>query len=157
MYISRHIKKYGANEMLEAQIIIEKLRDNSIETELLKSRYLRELYKILGDPSEKDFPEVYKYRRYWEKERGWTKYIYRETKNYMTTMNAQGITWNVQRPSQTKINIAEDYAKNNWNVSVGAYNVQCVKYIKHPKYDNLWVRFYVSRDCNKYEYVLEDK
>lgn len=143
--------------MLEAQIIIEKLREDSIETELLKSKYLRELYKILGDPSEKDFPEVYKYRRYWTKAVGWTKDIMHQTENYMKASNGQYVSWNVIKPSRTKIQIAEEYAKDDWNVSVGAYVVQCVKYIKHPKYDNLWVRFYVSRDCSKYEYVLEDK
>ena len=56
-----------------------------------------------------------------------------------------------------KMEIVEDYTRAGWHCRVQAYNVMCNKFVKHPKIDNLWVGFYSSRDCNKYEYVIELK
>ena len=73
----------------------------------------------------------------------------------MKMYNSDPTVWNVERPSRTKMEIVEEYTRAGWHCRVQAYNVMCTKYVKHPKIDNIWVEFYSSRDCNKYEYVIE--
>lgn len=129
--------------------------NETIEGELLTRKLIRELYKQLADPQEKDFPSEFQTAgRYWKKVNGYTTDIRIMSQREMESVNNSPTYWNIVRPSMTKVHIVEDYTRNGWNCTVQAYNVMCVKYVKHPKYKNIWVRFYSSRDCNKYEYVI---
>lgn len=147
-------------QKLEMQAIVENLKNESnnttIEGELLKKRLIRQLYKLLGEPKEEDFPNEFKIAGgYWKKHAGYTTYIEMWTEIQMLCMNAGPAVWRINRPSKTKMEIVEDYERAGWNCDVQAYNVICTKYVKHPRYDNIWVKFYSSRDCNKYAYVIE--
>lgn len=140
--------------------IVKFLKDeeenHTIEGELLQKKLIRELYKQLGAPTEEDFPEEYKIAgRYWEKFPGYTTWINIRTARMMEIDNNAPTTWRITYCSPTKREIAEDYTRARWHCEVQSYNVLCGKYVKHPKYKNLWVYFYSSRDCNKYEYVIE--
>lgn len=147
-------------KQLEVQALIENIKkenkNTTIEGELLKKKMIRELYKLVGEPTREDFPEEFKIAGgYWKKHSGYTKWMEFETENTMLIDNAQPTDWHVERPSRTKMEIVEKYTRAGWWCRVGAYNVVCAKYVKHPRYDNLWVEFYSSRDCNKYELVIE--
>ena len=146
-------KEYEVEEIVD---FLKKENENeTIEGQLIKKQLIRMLYKKLGDPEEKDFPEEYKTAGWgWKKERGFTGYIEINNKTYMKDENRTPTIWNVQRPSSTKIQIVEEYTRAGWSCVVQAYNVMCTKYVPHPKYKNIWVKFYSSRDCNKYEYVI---
>lgn len=140
--------------------IVKFLKDeeenHTIEGELLQKKLIRELYKQLGKPTEEDFPEEYKIAgRCWEKFPGYTTWINIRTARMMEIDNNAPTTWRITYCSPTKREIAEDYTRAGWHCEVQSYNVLCGKYVKHPKYKNLWVYFYSSRDCNKYEYVIE--
>lgn len=143
--------------------IINKLQDEeenrTIEGELLRTKLIRELYKQLGAPKEEEFPDEYRVAgRYWEKFKGYTTYIYfAENERWMEIENGAPTTWRITYASQTKREIVEEYTRAGWHCEVQAYNVLCSKYVKHPRYKNLWVRFYSTRDCNKYEYVIVRK
>lgn len=129
--------------------------NETIEGELLTRKLIRELYKQLADPQEEDFPSEFQTAgRYWKKVNGYTTDIRIMSQREMENVNNSPTCWNISRPSMTKVHIVEDYTRNGWSCTVQAYNVMCVKYVKHPKYKNIWVRFYSSRDCNKYEYVI---
>lgn len=147
---------------MEIQTIIEHLRkereNETIEGDLLKTKMIRDLYKELGDPKEEDFPNEYKVAGYcWRKHAGYTKWLEFKTEREMEWANNENTDWYVKRPSQTKMEIVEEYVRAGWHCRVQSYNVICTRYVKHPKYENLWVEFYSSRDCNKYEYVIEEK
>jgi len=149
-------------QKLEVQAIVENLikenENSTMEGELLKRKMIRQLYKELGDPKEEDFPDEYKVAgRCWEKRRGYTTWMSILPENKMLIENSQPTDWCIDRPSRTKMEIVEEYTRAGWNCRVQAFNVMCTKYVKHPRYDNIWVRFYSSRDCNKYEYVIEEK
>lgn len=149
-------------QQLEIQTIIQYLKDEAhnttMEGELLKRKLIRQLYKELGEPKEEDFPDEYKVAGgFWTKHAGYTTYIGYATERRMQVSNASDTEWNIDRPSRTKLAIVEEYARAGWHCRVQAYNVLCTKYVKHPKYDNVWVEFYSSRDCNKYAYVIEEK
>lgn len=147
-------------KQLEIQALIENIKNenenSTIEGELLKKKMIKQLYKLVGEPTEEDFPEEFKVAgRYWKKRQGYTTGIDILKENTMLIENAQPTDWRIERPSRTKMEIVEEYTRAGWWCRVGAYNVICSKYVKHPRYDNLWVEFYSSRDCNKYEYVIE--
>lgn len=147
-------------KQLEVQALIENIKkeneNSTIEGELLRKRMIKQLYKLVGEPTEEDFPEEFKVAgRYWKKRQGYTTGIDILKENTMLIENAQPTDWRIARPSQTKMGIVEEYTRAGWWCRVGAYNVMCAKYVKHPRYDNLWVEFYSSRDCNKYELVIE--
>lgn len=147
---------------MEIQTIIEHLKkereNETIEGNLLKTKMIRELYKELGDPKEEDFPNEYKVAGYcWRKHAGYTRWLEFKTEKEMEWANAENTDWQIVRPSTKKVRIVEEYVRAGWHCRVQAYNVICTRYVKHPKYENLWVEFYSSRDCNKYEYVIEEK
>lgn len=147
-------------KQLEIQALIENIKNenenSTIEGELLKKKMIRQLYKLVGEPKEEDFPEEFKVAgRCWEKRQGYTTGISMLRENTMLIENLQPTDWRVVRPSRTKMRIVEEYVRAGWHCRVQSFNVLCNKYVKHPQYDNLWVEFYSSRDCNKYEYVIE--
>lgn len=149
-------------KQLEIQALIENIKkeneNSTIEGELLRKKMIRQLYKLVGEPTEEDFPEEFKVAgRCWEKRQGYTTGIDILKENTMLIENSQPTDWRIERPSRTKMEIVEEYTRAGWWCRVGAYNVMCAKYVKHPRYDNLWVEFYSSRDCNKYELVIEEK
>ena len=147
-------------QQLEVQAIIQHLKDEeqntTMEGELLKRKMIRQLYKLLGEPKEEDFKDEFETAgRYWKKHQGYTTYIGYATERNMEAHNSYSTEWGVARPSRTKCEIVEDYTRHGWHCRVQAFNVLCSKYVKHPRYDNIWVEFYSSRDCNKYAYVIE--
>lgn len=147
-------------KQLEVQALIENIKkeneNTTIEGELLRKRMIRQLYKLVGEPTEEDFPEEFKIAgRCWKKFEGYTTGISILSENIMLIENAKPTGWGIARPSQTKREIVEKYTRAGWWCRVEAYNVMCSKYVKHPRYDNLWVEFYSSRDCNKYGLVIE--
>lgn len=144
---------YSVEEIRD--ILIEQLDNNTMEGELLRPKYIRMLYKQLGDPKKSDFIDEFKHAYRFVKMAGYTKYIGIMTKSAMEAQNKAPTIWRIQRASMTKVNIVEDYTRDGWSCEVQAYNVLCNKYVKHPKYEGIWVRFYSSRDCAKYEYILE--
>lgn len=142
--------------------IVKFLRDEeeneTVEGQLLRTRFIRELYKQLGDPQEEDFPQEHQIAgRCWSKYRGYTTHINMLTENRMLIDNSVPTYWNIKQASKTKVQIVEEYTRAGWHCEVQSFNVMCTKYVKHPKYENIWVRFYSSRDCNKYEYAIEKK
>lgn len=147
-------------QQLEVQAIVENLikeeENATMEGELLKKKMIRQLYKLLGEPTKEDFEDEMKPAgTWWEKISGYTTWMSMMTENKMEMENNAPTEWNVQRPSRTKMEIVENYTRHGWHCRVQAFNVMCNKYVKHPRYKNIWVRFYSSRDCNKYEYVIE--
>lgn len=130
-------------------------QNETIEGQLIRKKLIRELYKQLGDPKEEDFKEEFKHGYYWNKVRGYTTYIEALSEWHMKMYNNRATDYCIQRPSETKREIVKNYEEDGWHCTVQAYNVMCGKYVKHPRYNNLWVYFYSSRDCNKYEYVIE--
>lgn len=148
------------NNKLEIQTLIKELKElrfnRTMEKELLEKKLIRQLYKIVGEPTEEDFPNEFKTAgRYWKKHAGYTRGISILREDTMLIENSKPTDWRIARPSRTKMEIVEDYTRAGWWCRVGAYNVVCIKYVKHPRIENLWVEFYSSRDCNKYELVLE--
>lgn len=133
-------------------------KNETIEGNLLRSKAIRELYKLIGKPEEKDFPDEYRIAgRCWNKHTGYTKYIEFSNKGSMLARNREETNWHISRASGAKVRIVEEYTRAGWHCRVLAYNVMCTKYVKHPKYENIWVCFYSSRDCNKYAYVIEEE
>lgn len=154
------MKKKSKNKFTVEEIVKfvkDETKNPTIEGQLLRRKLIRELYKQLGAPKEEDFKSEFDIAgRYWKKVPGYTNDIDVRTERYMEIENGAPTRWCVARPSMTKVNIVEDYTRAGWNCTVQAYNVMCHKYVKHPKHKNVWVRFYSSRDCNKYEYIIEE-
>lgn len=148
-------KKFTVDEITD---FLKKEHENeTIEGQLLRKKLIRELYKQLGEPKQEDFPDEYKIAGWgWRKISGYTNDIDVYTARHMEIENGAPTRWHINRASYTKIQIVEEYTRAGWSCDVQAYNVMCNKYVKHPKYKNIWVRFYSSRDCNKYEYVIEE-
>ena len=147
-------------KQLEIQAIIQHLKDEAqnttMEGELLKRKMIRQLYTLLGKPTKEDFSDEFNTAGYgWSKHAGYTTNIGYATERQMQASNAASTEWNIDRPSRTKIEIVDEYVHHGWHCRVQAFNVLCTKYVKHPRYDNIWVEFYSSRDCNKYAYVIE--
>ena len=127
-----------------------------MEKELLQRKLIRQLYKELGTPTKEDFPDEYEVAGgCWEKHRGYTTEIGIVRARIMETVNNSSTNWRIERPSPTKVALVEKYTRHGWYCTVQAYNVMCSKYVKHPRYEGIWVCFYSSRDCNKYEYIIE--
>ena len=142
--------------------IVKFLRDEeeneTIEGELLRTKLIRELYKQLGEPKEEDFgEEMEPAGTYWIKENGYTTNIGIMTENYMGYCNRQATDWQISYPSNIKKAIVKKYEEKGWSCSVGPYVVSCIKFVKHPKYEGVWVCFRSTRDHNKYQYVIEKK
>ena len=134
--------------------LIYTLKKNTIETQLLKPKLIRQLYKELGEPQEKDFPSEFKHVRYVDKVPRYTKYIVETTLRDMDDYNRSEVDYRIKKPSKIKEKIIADYLEDNWNITVHAHNVICGKFVQHPKYKNLAVFFYSSRDCSRYEYCI---
>lgn len=144
----------SAEEIIDT---LKKERDNpTIEGQLLRTQLIKQLYKQIGDPHKEDFPhECETAGDYWKKFPGYTKDISYRTERYMEIENNIPTKWHIQRASMTKVNIVDIYVRAGWSCEVYAYNVTCQKFVKHPRYKNLWVKFYSTRDLNRYEYVIE--
>lgn len=148
------------SKKLELAAIIQNLKDlrfeNSMEKELLQRKLIKQLYKELGTPTKEDFPDEYEVAGgCWEKHRGYTTWIGIMQERTMEIENGAPTDWKIERASRTKVAIVEKYTRHGWSCTVQAYNVICRKFVKHPKYEGIWVCFQASRDCNKYEYVIE--
>lgn len=142
--------------------IVKFLRDEedseTIEGQLLRTKMIRELYKQLGDPKEEDFgKDMEPAGTYWTKETGYTTSIEVMTANHMEYCNKQETNWQITYPSDTKCSIERNYRDKGWSCSVGPYVVSCMKFVKHPKYEGIWVCFRSTRDNNKYQYIIEKK
>ena len=142
--------------------IVKFLRDEeeneTIEGQLLRTKLIRELYKQLGDPKEEDFgKEMEPAGTYWKKEKGYTTDIEIMTASHMEYCNRQATNWQITYPSDTKKAIVRRYEDKGWSCDVGPYVVTCIKFVKHPKHEGIWVRLISTRDFNKYQYVIEDK
>lgn len=142
--------------------IVKFLRDEedneTIEGQLLRTKLIRELYKQLGDPKAEDFgEEMEPAGTYWTKENGYTTNIEIMTAHHMEYCNKQGTNWQITYPSETKKEIVRRYEDKGWSCSVGPYVVTCIKFVKHPKHEGIWVRLRSTRDVNKYEYIIEKK
>ena len=151
-------KKYKTKFTIDeiVKFVKDESKNETIEGQLIKKQLARELYKQLGEPKQEDFSDIYETAGWgWKKIQGYTNEIDVETARWMEGQNNQGTHWCVERPSRTKIDIVDDYTRKGWHCTVQAYNVLCNKYVRHPKYEGVWVRFYSSRDCNKYEYIIE--
>ena len=142
--------------------IVKFLRDEeeneTIEGQLLRTKLIRELYKQLGDPSREDFEEEMEPAgTYWEKENGYTTYIEIMAESHMNACNRERTNWHIKYPSDTKCGIVRKYEDKGWHCSVGPYVVSCTKFVKHPKHEGVWVLFRSTRDCNRYQYIIEKK
>jgi len=156
MHMAQKKAKFTVPEIVE---FLRKEEDNeTIEGQLLRTKLIRELYKQLGDPTEEDFgAEMEPAGTWWNKHKGYTTDIQICGENYMKNANKASTDWRIKRASGTKIAIVERYTRNGWHCKVDSYNVICTKYVPHPKYKDIFVEFYSSRDCNKYEYVIKEK
>lgn len=147
-------RTYTVDELV--QMLKNESENATIEGQLLKTQLIRKLYKQLGDPQREDFPDIYETAGWgWKKMSGYTQGIDIMTPMGMANQNSAHTQWHITRASSKKVRIVEEYTRAGWHCEVQAYNVLCNKYVKHPRYNNLWVRFYSSRDCNKYEYIIE--
>lgn len=146
---------------LETQALIETLlansTDGSIEAQMLRPKLMRQLYNTLGEPSQDDYPDVFLTTSAcgFSKMEGYTTVVPVSSADAMRAHNTTPVLYHISRPSQTKTAIIERYLRDNWSITVQAYNVMCSKYVPHPRYEHVWVFFYVSRNCAKYRYVLE--
>lgn len=127
--------------------------ENIMEREIALPRMLRQLYKALGKPDPKEYEGVGNHIRSVDRISGYTKYPIVKTKDQLEYINGD-VDYCINRPSETKLAIVESYRKDGWSCRVQAYNVLCDKYVPHKDYENIWIRFYSSRDCSKYEYVI---
>ena len=128
-------------------------KEHEVERELLTRKMLRQLYKELGDPNPADYEGVGNHLYRVCKVNGYTKLPMVMTKDKFKYMNGY-VDYRIKKPSETKQRIVEEYIKDGWSCVVQAYNVGCTIYVPHKDYDNLYIRFISTRDCNKYEYVL---
>lgn len=140
--------------------IVKFLRDEekneTIEGQLLRTKLIRELYKQLGDPTKEDFEkEMEPAGTYWAKENGYTTNIEIMTANHMEHCNKLETNWQIRYPSDTKRSIVRRYEDKGWHCSVGPYVVSCMKFVKHPKHEGVWVCFRSTRDVNRYQYIIE--
>ena len=147
-------KEFTIEEIID---FLRKEEENrTIEGDLLRPKLIRELYKKIGDPQEEDFKGEFKHGSWWNKFPGYTKDIEIMTAEKMLARNKEDTNWCITYPSSTKKAIEKDYREDGWHCTVQSYNVICGKYVKHPKYKDLWVYFYSTRDCCRYEYIIEE-
>ena len=149
--------KFTVEEIIDS--LLKENDNETIEGQLLKPKLIRELYKQLGTPSEEDFgKEMEPAGTYFEKGRGYTKDIQIiGSEEHIRAYNVSPNIWQIKKASDTKERIVKNYNDNGWHATIQAYNVICAKYVKHPRYKNLAVFFYSSRDVNRYEYVLIER
>lgn len=149
--------KFTVEEIID--VLLKEHDNETIEGQLLKPKLIRELYKQLDTPSEEDFGEDMKPAgTYWDKFPGYTKDVQIiDSEEHIKAYNASPNLWHINKASGTKVRIVENYNDNGWHATIHAYNVICTKYVKHPRYKNLAVFFYSSRDVNRYEYVLMER
>ena len=152
--MSNNKTKFTVPEIVK---FLKKEADNeTIEGKLLRTKLIRELYKQLGDPKEEDFgKEMEPAGTYWSKETGYTTNIEVMTEGHMDACNKEETRWQITYPSETKRAIVRRYEDKGWHCSVGPYVVSCTKFVKHPKYEGVWVCFRSTRDCNRYQYIIE--
>lgn len=152
--MSNNKTKFTVPEIVK---FLKKEADNeTIEGKLLRTKLIRELYKQLGTPKEEDFgKEMEPAGTYWLKETGYTTNIEIMTASHMDYCNKQATNWQITYPSETKRAIVRRYEDKGWSCSVGPYVVSCMKFVKHPKYEGVWVCFRSTRDHNKYQYIIE--
>ena len=151
--------KNEVNNKIEIETLVQKIidvqedKEHLMERELLTSKMMRQLYKELGEPNIKDYPDIYNHISCANRVSGWTKYPTILTKSYMNMEN--GCIYNkLKKMSAIKEGIVDSYNRDGWSATVMAFNVMCEKYVPHKDYDNVWIRFTSSRDTSKYEYVL---
>ena len=153
--MAKNKSKFTIEEIIE---FLRKENENrTIEGNLLRTKMIRELYKQLGDLQEKDFKEEFRHGSWWGKFQGYTKDIKIMTEGKMLASNKEDTRWCITYPSRIKKEIEKDYREDGWHCTVQSYNVICRKYVKHPRYKNLWVYFYSTKDCCKFEYIIEEK
>ncbi len=148
-------KEFTVEEIIE--FLRKENNNETIEGSLLKKQLIRMLYKKLGDPEEKDFgKEMEPAGTYWKKFAGYTTNIEIMTASHMNYCNRQETNWQITYPSATKKRIVKEYEEKGWSCDVGPYIVSCMKFVKHPKYEKLWVLFRSTRDHNRFEYIIEE-
>ena len=130
---------------------------STMESNLLVRKHMRQLYRLLGKPQQEDFPDEFNFSTWWKEERGYTTYVPMLYATQMRAANDEETDFRIKRPSLTKLRIIERYARHGWHSTVYAQNVICSKYVPHPRYPGIWVRFVVSRDTARYSYILEIK
>lgn len=146
--------KFTVSEIVE--FLKKEAENETIEGKLLRTKLIRELYKQLGDPKEEDFgKEMEPAGTYWAKEDGYTTNIEIMTESHMNACNNEPTNWQITYPSDTKKIIVNRYEDKGWHCSVGPFVVSCMKFAKHPKYENIWVLFRSTRDVNRYQYIIE--
>lgn len=127
---------------------------DAIESKLAARKHIRGLYSLLGDPTRDDFPEIFETSG---------AYGFTRRPGYTTGICVYNISdfwqkpvdYSIQRPSKTKQRIVHRYYDARWDVAVQAYNVICTKLMQHPRFPDIAVRFYSSRDCARYEYLIK--
>ena len=149
--------KIEIETLVKSIVKIQDDKEHEMERELLTRKMMRQLYKELGDPNPADYEGVGKYLYRVSKVSGYTKWPIIKTKDqldYYEKIEKGTVTYHINRPSETKMRIVDNYTRDGWSCDVQAYNVACDKYVPHKDYDNIWIRFISTRDCSKYEYVL---
>lgn len=134
----------------ELSAIIDALTSTSMENQLAHTHNVKRLYTLLGEPTAEDFPGVHNIVSHYTRARGYTQLrIIRQHE-----LRQQPVGYHIKRPSNTKLRIIDTYYNDGWDITVSAYNVFCVKCIRHARVPNLAVRVTSSRDSATYEYVL---
>ena len=155
----KNIMAQNKTKFTVGQIVdfLRKEEDNeTIEGQLIRTKLIRELYKQLGAPKEEDFgEEMEPAGTYFAKENGYTTNIEIMEASHMNACNREATNWQIKYPSDTKCAIVRRYEDKGWHCSVGPYVVSCTKFVKHPKHEGIWVCFRSTRDCNKYQYIIE--
>lgn len=152
--MAQNKNKFTVPEIVE--FLRKEVENETIEGQLLRTKLIRELYKQLGDPKKEDFEkDMEPAGTYWIKENGYTTNIEVLTANHMDYCNKQATNWLITYPSATKREIVRAYEEKGWSCSVGPYVVSCIKFVKHPKHEGVWVCFRSTRDHNKYQYIIE--
>lgn len=124
-----------------------------MEAEMLTPKLIRQLYKELGVPDTKDYPTVSKHICCADRQKGYTKYIAIETAREYEYSNGC-VDSHINKMSDTKARIVDEYTNDDWSATVYAYNVICDTYVKHKDYDFIYIHFISSRDTARYEYAL---
>ena len=90
--MAKNKTKFTVPEIVE---FLRKEEDNAtIEGQLLRTKLIRELYKQLGDPTEKDFSkDMEPAGTYWRKENGYTTGIEIMTASHMSACNKEETNW----------------------------------------------------------------
>lgn len=128
-------------------------QDKFMEAEMLTPKLIRQLYKELGAPDTKDYPTVHKHICCASRQKGYTKYIEVDTEFGFKSRN-RCIDSHINKMSDIKARIVDEYTNDNWSAVVYAFNVICDTYVKHKDYDFIYIHFISTRDTARYEYAL---